>query len=77
MEARGVRSSWLTVETNSLFSCSTSRRSETSRMLPANWRPPSLLNSNIESSNGNSSPLRRRPPHSVMRPIARANAVRR
>ncbi len=78
MEASGVRSSWLTVEMNSPLSFSTACRSETSRTLPAKWRPaPPPANSNIDSSKGNSSPFLRWPRHSVMRPIARAKAVRR
>ena len=78
MDARGVRSSWLTVEMNSPLSFSTAWRSDKSRTLPAKCRPsPPPVNSNMESSKGNSSPLRRRPRHSVTRPMARAKAVRR
>ena len=75
MEASGVRSSWLTVETNSCLSFSTACRSDTSRTLPAKCRPGvEAVNSNMDSSKGNSSPPLRWPRHSVMRPMARAKA---
>ena len=79
MEARGVRSSWLTVEMNSPLSFSTACRSDTSRTLPAKVRPapPARELEHRRARTGTPPPLLRWPFHSVMRPIARAKAVRR
>ena len=61
MEVSGVRSSWLTVDTNSFLSRSTSRLSEMSLTDPPKNRPSDVQNSNKDSSNGKTSPLLRLP----------------
>ena len=75
IEVSGVRSSWLTVETNSRLSRSTSCRCVTSTTLPATRRPRGPSNWKSDSSNGKTDPSLRRPSHSVTRPRDFSNAL--
>ena len=61
MAVSGVRSSWLTIETNSLFSRSTSRRWVTSRKITtAPTTSPSSVSGVAVTSTGSRRPSARR-----------------
>ncbi len=60
MEVSGVRSSWLTMDTSSLFIRSMRLRSVMSRTRPMNLRSPWWLICETRSSMVKVSPLRRR-----------------
>ena len=72
MPLSGVRSSWLTIDTNSFFIRSTARRSVMSRMLAVYRRSSPFIQAEIENSSGTSVWSLRSPKTSTVRPTSSA-----
>ena len=76
IEASGVRSSWLTVETNSAFIRSVRRSSLRSAIRPVKVRAPSTRWDETARRTGNRAPSARTASTSIGRPRMRAWPVR-